>query len=377
MHLSSGKPATVALSSIVSTHRIKVVIIVLFVTISLLLTFFTSAPSSWHVINPARFDFEHATKSVIAAEPLHCPKNKTQPAVNPGGSKLAYVTWLSGTVDQTDDLENDKYFVATRILLWHLLHNPATRTKGIDVVVMVDPSVSESRRTRLARDGAILHSVEFLTSNTALHPEQERWKNIMTKLRVFQMTQYSRILMLDGDMMLLHPLDGVFDDPGAQIQVTQDHEPTKLAALPPTYLLAGISEPADSHHHFPVTKAEIKDLGYMNAGFFMLAPSEAAFEHYRSYLDVPDSFRSTYMEQDLLNQAHKWTGPMPWKELNYKWNVRYPTENDFERGLVSMHEKWWEQKYIYDNEKVKNWLQSRRWEMKGWYDAYDRMDCDV
>jgi len=366
------------MASLITTHRVKASIFASCLAIGLLLTLFVSSASSWRqAITPAGLRLEQATQAIVVSEPLHCPKNKTQPTVNPGGSHLAYVTWLSGTVDQTDDLENDKYFVATRILLWHLLHNPSTRTQGIDVVVMVDPSVSEARRARLVRDGAILHAVEFLTSSIALHPEQERWKNIMTKLRVFQMTQYSRILMLDGDTMLPHPLDGVFDDPGAQIQHTQDHEPTTLAALPPTYLLAGISEPADSHHSFPVTKAEIKDPGYLNAGFFMLAPSEAAFEHYRSYLQVPGTFRSTYMEQDLLNQAHRWDGPMPWKELDYKWNVRYPTENDFEKGLVSMHEKWWEQKYIYDNQKVKDWLQSRRWEMKGWYDAYDRMNCDA
>jgi hypothetical protein len=36
-----------------------------------------------------------------------------------------------------------------------------------------------------------------------------------------------------------------------------------------------------------------------------------------------------------------------------------------------VHEKWWEQPWIFDNEKVKEWLRGKRWEMKGWYEAYD------
>jgi hypothetical protein len=40
--------------------------------------------------------------------------------------------------------------------------------------------------------------------------------------------------------------------------------------------------------------------------------------------------------------------------------------------LVSVHEKWWEQPFIYGNDKTKDWLRSRPWEMRGWYTAYDQ-----
>lgn len=294
-----------------------------------------------------------------------------------GSEKLAYVTFLSGTVDQDEDLENDNYFIATRILIWQLLHNPSTRTNGIDVVVMVTPSVSESRRARLAKDGAIVYPVEFLRSETRwVKAEQHRWDDVMTKIRAWEMTQYSRILMLDGDSMLLRQLDGVFDDPGAQIQTTKQMDNyTALegeAPLPPTYLLGSLSEVWDSNHDFPPADGTgLKKYGYMNAGFFLLAPSLASFNYYRSFLEIPDSFDPKYPEQNLLNKAHQWDGPMPWKEISYTWNIRCPTENDFEKGLVSMHEKWWTQPYLYENQKVKDFLKSRRWEMKGWYDAYD------
>jgi alpha-N-acetylglucosamine transferase len=110
----------------------------------------------------------------------------------------------------------------------------------------------------------------------------------------------------------------------------------------------------------------------LNAGFFILAPSLAAFEHYRSFLEIPNSFDPKYPEQNLMNMVHKWGGPMPWQELSYTWNIRCPSDVDVEKGLVSVHEKWWEQPFIYGNDKTKEWLRSRRWEMKGWYSAYDQ-----
>ncbi|KAF2854368.1 glycosyltransferase family 8 protein, partial [Plenodomus tracheiphilus IPT5] len=197
----------------------------------------------------------------------------------------------------------------------------------------------------------------------------------MTKLRVFEMTQYERILVLDGDSMLLHPLDGVFDDPAAQLQGTGTHKDEDgHPPMPSTYLLAGLSEIHDSNHDFPPAKKDIKTPGYMNAGFFVCAPSKEMFEYYRSFLIVEDTrFNSEYMEQNLLRTVHGWDGPMPWKELDYKWNIREPNENDFEKGVVSVHEKYWDHGTIHGNQKVVDWLESRRWEMKGWYDAYDQL----
>ncbi|CBY01000.1 hypothetical protein IAQ61_011899 [Plenodomus lingam] len=301
-----------------------------------------------------------------------------RPKVNPGGSNRAYVTWFSSDGNIHRPLEDDQYFIATRILIWQLLHNPETRTNGIDVVVMVDPTIDSRRRERLAKDGAIIYPVEFLTGTVELHPGRPTWNNIMTKLRVFEMTQYELVLVIDGDSMLLHSLDGVFDDPATRPQKTLPHEPREgFAPMPSTYVLAGLSEIFDSNHQFPPTPGDIKTPGYMNAGFFVCSPSKELFEYYRSFLLVPDErFNSEYMEQNLLRTAHGWDGPMPWKELDYKWNIREPNENDFEQGVVSVHEKFWDTPLIYDNQKVKDWLASRKWEMKGWYDAYDQLFDD-
>jgi hypothetical protein len=204
---------------------------------------------------PAGSDGKAPSKPDAAAE----HGNPSNTGKHPDGSeKLAYVTFLSGTLDQDEDLENDNYFNAIRILVWQLLHQYETRTKDIDVVVMVTPSVSMSRRHRLKRDGAIVYPVEFLRSKSRwAKAEDPRWEDVMTKLRVWEMTQYSRILVMDGDSMLVRPLDGVFNDPAAQIQTTKQFDNyTALegeAPLPSKYLLASLSEVWDSTHEFPPT----------------------------------------------------------------------------------------------------------------------------
>ena len=260
--------------------------------------------------------------------------------------------------------------IAARILVWQLKHVPETRTTKHDIIVMVTPSVSQSRRDRLKKDGAIVYPVEFLRveGQDWMNLGNSHFSDVMTKLRVWEMTQYDRILMLDSDSMLVRRLDGVFNDPGAQILATK----VINGSIPSTYLLASNMEVWDSTHSFPPAEGTgLKDIGNFNAGFFILAPSLKMFEYYKTILSTPNSFDPIFPEQNLMNHAHRWDGPMPWREVAYTWNIRYPTDADIEKGVVSVHEKWWTQPLIYENAKTKEWLKTRRWEMKGWYDAYD------
>ncbi|KAF2262108.1 nucleotide-diphospho-sugar transferase, partial [Lojkania enalia] len=259
--------------------------------------------------------------------------------------KLAYVTWLSSTIYGEKSEEEDVFFIATRILVWQLLHYEKTKTKGIDVVVIVTPDVSESRRKRLRKDGATVRPIDFVhgKSDSWLHPGESRWNDIMSKLRAWEMTEYSRILMLDGDIILLHRLDGIFNDPStAPLLTNRDIEtPQDEPDLPSSYLLASIGEVSGADHPFPPTWDNgLKKPGYFCAGLFMLQPNKQIFKYYTALLDIPNRFDPKYMEQALLNYAHRWDGPMPWKELDYTWNIRSVNDNDLDKGLVSMHEKW-------------------------------------
>lgn len=50
---------------------------------------------------------------------------------------------------------------------------------------------------------------------------------------------------------------------------------------------------------------------------------------------------SVYPEQNLLNCAHRTDGRMPWQDLGAGWNLKGAVKSDYEKGLKSIHQKWW------------------------------------
>ncbi len=78
-------------------------------------------------------------------------------------------------------MDHDDYFIATRILLWQLLHDPETKTKGVDVLIISNPDVSEARRERLRKDGATVRVVDFVHGehDDWVVPKFSRWAGIM------------------------------------------------------------------------------------------------------------------------------------------------------------------------------------------------------
>ncbi|KAI9761308.1 MAG: hypothetical protein M4579_001098 [Chaenotheca gracillima] len=357
------------LSRFAVSRRIRIALISALISIALLITVLESQEIEGYSV------LRHLRKppSFPSAD-LDAFEAPTQEGANPG--RYAYATWLSSTVSDIKggmDMKDDAYFIATRILVWQLLHDKDTRTNSsIPVLVMCTPDVSQDRVDRLAKDGAQIVQVEFVKNGASwLKPGRDRWVSIMSKLRLWEFTQYSRILYMDGDMMLKRSLDGVFEDPAAQTFNTLDNvtETTGKITVPENYIFAGIGEVENEKHKYPPDWSDFKNQGRFNGGFFLLGPSRQMFEYYMSILDTPNSFDSTYMEQTLLNHAHSLNGSMPWKELSSTWNIRAPTMNDLKKGVASVHDKWWKTpKY---DPKIAEWFKTIRWRMEGFYEAYD------
>ncbi|KAF2252809.1 glycosyltransferase family 8 protein, partial [Trematosphaeria pertusa] len=286
-------------------------------------------------------------------------------------SKRAFATFLAG---EEDSDENDPYFVAVRVLTYQLLHakETASRDRSIPFVVMATKNVSESKRNRLRKDGAIVVVGDWLYADW-VQAATSAWRDIMVKLRLWELTQFDRIAMLDGDTVLTEPIDGIFDDPAVTMQTTldladaikDDEQP-----LPEKYAFAGIPEmshehgypPTDEHHDF-------MNINYFNGGFFVFQPSLEAFNYYTSLLQIPGRFDPSMMEQNLLNYAHRRDGNMPWQQLGNTWNIHYPTVADLDGGVKSLHEKWWTPEHA----DLKPYLESWRWQMKGYFEARDKL----
>jgi len=258
---------------------------------------------------------------------------------NPADLKLAYASLLLPD-NHPNHTENhpDPYFLSTRLLNYQLLHDKRTRTtNSIPFIVLVPPGVLEWKRTKLAREGAIIVRVELLDVNW-IKPGHERWRNVMVKLRLFELLNYDRILFLDADTFLFQRLDGVFADPAAQPRKTLQQssiEPDE-GPLPKSYVFATTSEVTHTTHSYPPAP-----MGNFNAGFFVMSPSLELFSYYLSLFNTTGHFDTTYPEQNLLNYAHREDRNMPWGRLDYTWNINLPHPRDVEQGVASVHAKLW------------------------------------
>lgn len=283
--------------------------------------------------------------------------------------KFAYLTWLSSTPEtDNEDFSSNEYFVACRVLIWQLLHDPKTKaSKDIDVIVLAGPQVSEIHRERLRQDGAIVRVAEVphTENDDWIVPKESRWGDVMGKLRAWEMEEYSRILMLDGDMILQSPLDPIFHDANATLMRTKDRgHKNDEPDLPENYLFCSFMEISGNNHDWPPSDRG-RFPGYFNAGFFMLKPSKKIFDYYIGLLNIPNRFSPEYPEQNLLNYAHRWDGAMPWKEISGKWNSKFTSEQDLKGGVVSMHEKWW--KLRSGGKELMRFVDSKRWQAEGYW----------
>jgi len=316
---------------------------------------------------------DHSPNIAPLADTL-APPQRTN--LNATGPRYAYATFLAGdsAAEPGDEtLEHDRYFVATRILGYQLLHAPERRTvHDYPFIVLVTSDVSAAKRERLSRDGARVWEAPPVDPGW-IKTNVSTWQNVMSKLRLWELTEFERICFVDGDTILTAPLDEIFDDPAAAVQTAGNYPEELLAdeaALPGTYVFAGVPETEKAHHYPPTEEGhDWPNIDYLNASFFVLQPSLSLLDYYTSLTTLPDRFDPHLPEQNLLNYAHRREGNMPWHQLDTKWNVHYPTFEDLEGGVVSLHEKWW----APVNAELEPFLQSWRWRTEGFWEAKDAL----
>ena len=278
----------------------------------------------------------------------HPPHDPTFGLVNEtsGSSRFAIATFLTGNHKQSaqeDDLDTDYYYIATRIIAYQLLHAPETRCNmSVSFAVLVTSMVSERKRQQLRSDGAIVMEVEDVPLRWWIKTGVTRWKDQFTKLRLFEMTQFDRVLFIDADTLITRPLDGIFDE--LEVRRPADtlfgrETQTDEAPFPAQYMFAARSDNAltgERDHSFPPHQTEV-----FSAGFWIAAPSHEMFAYLLSVMNHYRRFDPHTMEQSLLNYAFRRAGPMPWREIHYKWSATWPSSRDVDGQVVTLHEKFW------------------------------------
>lgn len=300
--------------------------------------------------------------------------SRKSPQANLAAPRLAYATFLAAADSEDDDHdaipdEEDGYYVSTRVFAYQLLHSKTAGTNhSLPFLVLCTTDVAKRKRDRLKRDGATIVLVEKLRSHW-VQPSQERWRDVLVKLRLFQLSQYHQILFIDADTLVTKPLDAVFPDEATLTQSTlanaaemkQDEAP-----LPRTYMFASHGDSGGYNHAWPPNP----DQSYLNSGFFIFRPDKELFKYYLSLLKLEGRFHPGLPEQGLLNYAHRKEGTMPWQPLWYGWNVNWPTEKDWRGGAHSFHAKFWDGDPSHDPGLRAIWKQQKA-EMEGYYRGRD------
>ncbi|KAK4692320.1 hypothetical protein P7C71_g4859, partial [Lecanoromycetidae sp. Uapishka_2] len=282
-------------------------------------------------------------------------------------SPYAYVTLLAPNpkLDANPAVPDseDEYFVGTRVLAYQLLHQPSTRTNtSIPLVVICTDDVKPSKIERLEQDGATVVVVEKLHQEW-MKPGRDRWRDMLSKLRMLELTQYEKLLFMDSDMVLAKRMDSIFDDPTTATQTpnaglaVEDEAP-----LPKEYIFSAQTYMAQRDHPWPMPPGDS-----FSGGFFLLRPSISMFNYYMKIASIPERFDSFAMEQGLLNYAHRKDGPMPWQEINYEYVTAWPSMKQVSAGAHALHEKFWDHSIEMDEELRDMWIMAKG-AMLGYYE---------
>ncbi|KAJ5096464.1 hypothetical protein NUU61_005820 [Penicillium alfredii] len=298
-------------------------------------------------------------------------KPHSNPTPSPVKTPYAIGTFVGtdtyGTEDAGDD--EDRYYVGARTLVYQLLHAPSTKlTSPVSIVILVTKGVRESKRKRLRDDGATVIEVEDVPHNITVG--QPRWAETFAKVRLFdpKIMPYRKVLLMDTDMVITRPIDAIFEDPSSEPMNSRKNQTNRadlpLATLPEKFAIAAAPESLDRDHPYPFVDHD-HTKGYFNSGLVLYTPSTELFQHYLEIIARPDLFYNGFPDQDLLNYAHRWQGPMPWRRLHFSWYLNWPNQDDIDGGMAIIHSKFWEPDLPFGpGERL---ALSRRWEMQGYW----------
>ena len=324
------------------------------------------------MFSPRKRPYNHVVLAVILCAITyllfwHLPSSfsyRLSATISPPSSvtRYAYATFLSPHTPSSASSDSissifdsqDPYFTSLQLLTYQLLHSPRTRTQQsppIPLLILTLPSVPKSQITLLASYGATIVPIQRLDLPATFNASsasisRSRFRDVLAKLRLWQLTSYDKILALDADTILLSPLDSIFTDPQLSAPIPTLPENKNIAQsasiygppLPSTYLLSASTDTWGSQ----VDWIGSGHPSYLCACFMLLAPSATLFKYYESVLNRPEAaFTAAFPDQDLLIYAHRAEGRMPWRKVPQIWSANDGAMMEKIPGLKSLHVKAW------------------------------------
>jgi hypothetical protein len=161
----------------------------------------------------------------------------------PMTAKYAYAFVIGGCKPEKPSY---RFFIHNILIAARVLREGGSKA---DIVVFFQMGFKSEYDRLLEEDVRLLRAMDIKFKYIPKNPQESFYRTVLDKFRILSLTEYRRVILMDGDVMPATNLDYLFemsDGPDA--------------TLKENLVVAGKIEPA-------------------NAGFFMLAPKQGDLEH--------------------------------------------------------------------------------------------------
>ncbi|KAI8888955.1 glycosyltransferase family 8 protein [Backusella circina FSU 941] len=266
--------------------------------------------------------------------------------------------------------------------LKHALHT--VHKSQYPLLVLYTQSVVPEIRTLLKKVGCKLKEIEPIYPKRKVTYKMKRFSETWTKLVVWDQINYSRLVLLDADMLPLHNMDELMTLPLPDKEwVAACHacvcNPQKITHYPSHWVPENCAYTACDKGANTVAPPVTEKIDYFNSGLVVLTPDSKKFHDMLAYLEsIQDLNIYPFPDQDFLNEIFKGR----WKSLSYIYNAL--------KTLQSAHSPMWETGCV----KNVHYILSKPWDVhldqelsvtesiyrelyEYWWDSYKAMDQEI
>lgn len=215
----------------------------------------------------------------------------------------------------------------------------------------------------------------------------ERFADTWTKLRVFELVEYDKLIFLDADIMIMGEMDSMFDvklpgrdwlgathacvcniddDPWAPLEWNRENCP-----------YTGQKHPEALKHGAPISRKSKSTFHLMNSGVFMFHPSSDLCRRLLDFLDSSPLIPTfVFPDQNFFDEffRHRWIA-LGWQwnaiKTSYYWH-RNVWRDEEVRALHYIVDKPWSKRIGPDG--IAGYLGRDGVTHKWWWDVYNQWE---
>lgn len=214
-------------------------------------------------------------------------------------------------------LTQPDYLIGVRTL-WRSLQQNDSR---YPLVVMFTEAIPETTRRLLINEGCRVREVPALRPRPGIraHYARAQFSEVWTKLCAWAQDDFSRLVFLDADMLVVKNMDALFTQPLPTGWIAACHacrcNPLRIDRYPADWVPENCFY---SHYQPGQPMPRDGSAGYFNSGFMMLTPDKTTYAALQGAFNaIDDLTRYPFPEQDLLNAFFD----RRWRQLPYGYNA--------------------------------------------------------